>query len=86
HLLRSSSLGVMMQMTQEGIGIAQMPCALCDPIPSLYRLPVRHVESGWGLWVLSHVDLRTTVRVRIFRDHLVSALEEQKDLIEGRRP
>jgi len=86
HLLRSSSLGVMAQMTREGIGIAQMPCALCDPIPALYRLPVRYVEPGWGLWVLSHVDLRTTARVRIFRDHLVSVLEAQKDLIEGRRP
>jgi hypothetical protein len=37
------------------------------------------------LWVLSHVDLRTTARVRIFRDFLVEELEKQRDLIEGRR-
>ena len=83
NIYRSSSLSVMLQMAQEGIGIAQMPCALCDPDPLLHRIKSRHVEPGWGLWVLSHVDLRTTARVRIFRDFLVSALEEQKDLIEG---
>jgi hypothetical protein len=30
------------------------------------------------------VDLRTTARVRIFRDFLVNDLEQRKDLIEGR--
>jgi hypothetical protein len=34
--------------------------------------------------VLSHVDLRTTARVRIIRDFLVAELEKQKDLIEGK--
>jgi hypothetical protein len=42
------------------------------------------VEPGWGLWVLSHVVLRTTARVRIFKNFLVEELEKQRDLIEGR--
>ena len=29
-------------------------------------------------------DLRTTARVRIFKDFLVKELEKQRDLIEGR--
>ena len=74
----------MFEMTRQGIGMTQMPCALCDPDPLLQRIPCRYVEPGWGLWVLSHVDLRTTARVRIFRDFLVNALNKQKDLIEGR--
>ena len=84
RIYRTSSLEVMFQMAQEGLGIAQMPCALCDPDPGLRRLPARFVEAGWGLWVLSHVDLRTTARVRIFRDYLVAALEKQIARIEGR--
>lgn len=83
RLYRTSSLDGMQEMARQGMGIAQMPCALCDPDPKLHRLPVRFVEPGWGLWVLSHVDLRTTARVRIFRDHLVAALERQKELIQG---
>ena len=86
RIYRCNGLDVMLQMAQQGMGIAQMPCALGDPEPSLYRVPANYVEPGWGLWVLSHVDLRTTARVRIFRDFLVEALEQQKELIEGRRP
>jgi len=84
RLYRSTELGVMYQMARRGIGMAQMPCALCDPDPLLHRIPCRYVEPGWGLWVLSHVDLRTTARVRIFRDFLVEALVQQKELIEGK--
>jgi len=37
----------------------------------LQRIPCLYVESGWGLWVLSHVDLRTTAGVCVFRDFLI---------------
>ncbi len=84
RVYRTSELGVMLHMTRQGMGMAQMPCVLGDPDPLLHRVPARHVEPGWGLWVLSHVDLRTTARVRIFRNFLVEALEAQRDLIEGR--
>ena len=68
----------------EGIGIASVACVLGDPDPMLHRISAKYVESGPGLWVLSHVDLRTTARVRIFRDFLVEELESQKELIEGK--
>ena len=85
RVYRTSELGMMVQMAKQGTGIAQIPCALGDSEPLLHRIPARYVEPGWGLWVLSHVDLRTTARVRIFRDFLVEALQAQRDLIEGRR-
>lgn len=81
---RASELGVMLQMVRHGMGMAQMPCVFVDPDPLLHRVPARYVEPGWGLWVLCHVDLRTTARVRILRDFLVEELEKRKDLIEGR--
>ena len=84
RVYRTSELGVMLQMARQGIGLAQVPCALGDCDPLLHRIPARYVEPGWGLWVLSHVDLRTTARVRIFRDILIEELEKQKDAIEGR--
>ena len=71
----------MLQMVQQGMGMAQMPCVFCDSDPGLHRLPAPYVERGWGLWVLSHVDLLTTARVRIFRDFLVAELEKQKDYV-----
>ncbi len=84
RVYRTSEMGVMLQMVKHGTGIAQIPCVLGDPDPSLHRIPARYIESGWSLWVLSHVDLRTTARVRLFKELLVEELEKQKDLIEGR--
>lgn len=81
---RVTSTQTMLAMVREGIGIAQMSCMLCDPDPMLKRIPLTSCESGSSLWVLSHVDLRTTARVRIFRDFLVAALNNKLNLIEGR--
>ncbi len=33
--------------------------------------------------MLSHVDLRSTARVRVCREFLVEILEEPRDLVEG---
>jgi DNA-binding transcriptional LysR family regulator len=76
-------MGVMLQMLKQGLGIAQMPCALCEPDPDLYRIPATYIEPGWGLWILSHVDLRTTARVRVFKNFLLEELKKQKALLEG---
>lgn len=84
RVYRTSELGVMLQMARQGTGITQIPCALGDQDPLLHRIPARYVEPGWGLWVLSHVDVRTTARVRLFKELLVEELEKQRDLIEGR--
>jgi len=83
HIYRTSELGMMLQMTKQGLGIAQLPCALCDKDPELFRIPVNYIEPGWGLWVLSHVDIRSTARVRIFKDFLITELEKKKSIIEG---
>jgi DNA-binding transcriptional LysR family regulator len=83
HVYRTSELGMMLQMTRQSLGIAQLPCALCDNDPDLYRIPVAHIEPGWGLWVLTHVDVRSTARVRIFKNFLIAELEKKKKLLEG---
>lgn len=77
RLYRTNELGVIVQMAEHGMGLAQIPCVLGERSPHLHRVAARHVEAGWGLWVLSHVDVRTTARVRIFRDFLWQSLQRQ---------
>ncbi|MEN8179569.1 MAG: LysR family transcriptional regulator [Pseudomonadota bacterium] len=84
RIYRTTSAVAMLEMVREGIGIARVACVLCDPDPMLHRVGAKYIEPGPDLWVLSHVDLRTTARVRIFRDFLVDELEKQKGLIEGK--
>ena len=37
------------------------------------------------LWILSHQDLRATVRMRALRDVVADAVTAKRDRIEGRR-
>lgn len=83
RVYRTNELDIMIHMARHGMGIAQIPCLFGEREPLLQRYPVPFVEPGWGLWVLSHVDVRTTARVRIFRDLLVEALEKRIAAIEG---
>jgi len=83
---RVSNVETMLEVARQGIGIAQLPCVVGDTEPNIRRIPDMVAESGCGLWILSHVDLRLTARVRIFRDFMRKALEPLVPLIEGDRP
>jgi len=65
------------------MGIAKIPCYLGDSSPELRRLDIPLSPSKWGVWVLSHVDLRATARVRACREFLVDIIEGQEELISG---
>lgn len=86
QVYRTNSIAVMHDMCRAGLGLALLSCAIADEVEELIRIPMKDIEPGIGLWVLSHVDLRTTARVRIFRDFLVNSLTKELDLIEGRKP
>lgn len=43
-----------------GMGLARMPCYVGDTEPSILRLDLELTPSTWGIWILSHVDLRST--------------------------
>ena len=71
------------RLVSDDLGIARLPCYVADAEPSLRRLDLSLTPSTWGVWVLSHVDLRSTTRVRVCREFLIELIEEQKALIEG---
>jgi DNA-binding transcriptional LysR family regulator len=83
--VRVDDLHSMYAAVESGLGIARMPCYLPDVIknPSVKRLPIDVPRSKWGVWVLSHVDLRHTARVRACRDFFATRLAEKKPLFEG---
>lgn len=68
-----------------GVGIARMPCYLPDIVKasSVKRLPITLPVSSWGVWVLTHVDLRQTARVKCCREFLIERLQALKPLFEG---
>ena len=81
-----NSLAISHDLARAGMGFALLPCGLGDTAPELARAPVDPGEPGRGFWVLSHIDLRTTARLRIFRDFMLEAIAPHLPLIEGHRP
>tara|TARA_R110001599_G_scaffold353688_1_gene595346 strand:+ start:27699 stop:28580 length:882 start_codon:yes stop_codon:yes gene_type:complete len=81
--LRADDVDVMVAAIREGYGLARIPCYFGDKYPDLRRVDVALTPSTWGLWLLSHVDLRSTARVRVCRDFLTDIILEQRQLIEG---
>ncbi len=81
--VRASEIMTMMEAVKNHLGWARMPCYVADAEPTLRRLDVSLAPSDWGVWVLSHADLRTTARVRACREFLIDIIEQQRTLIEG---
>lgn len=81
--IRATEIMTTMELVKQHHGIARLPCYVADAEPSLRRLDLALTPSDWGVWVLSHIDLRSTARVRVCREFLAEILEQQQDLIQG---
>lgn len=83
--IRVDSLRTAQAALREGLGIASMPCFYADADPQLRRLDLSLQVGEFGIWLLSHVDVRASARVRACREWLVEILNEQNELLMGRR-
>ena len=81
--MRVDDSATMVSCVQNHLGLARMACFMGDNIPDVYRLDLSLTPSTWGVWVLSHADLRSTDRVRAGREFLTDILLQQRSLIEG---
>lgn len=68
---------------REGLGVSFLPCFMGDTDPLLERYCDPDPAHDLGLWVLLHPDLKRTMRVLAFRDHLANTINEKRDLFEG---
>jgi DNA-binding transcriptional LysR family regulator len=82
--LRVGSPMSLVAAIRAGLGLGLLPCFMGAQEPVLVRLPAAFETTGWGLWVLSHPDLRTTARVKALRDFVVKALRAQAGLLAPR--
>lgn len=81
--MRVDDVGTMALAVANDMGLARMPCYVGDTEPAIRRLDLELTPSTWGIWILSHVDLRSTARVRVAREFLVDIIEQQRELVLG---
>jgi len=82
--LRSNSFLGLFEAAKQGHGVVPLPCFLADPESELERIIDPPEGLASKLWLLTHLDLRRTARVRAFMDFLMEALDKEKGLMEGR--
>ncbi|OUS38728.1 hypothetical protein A9R01_02850, partial ['Osedax' symbiont bacterium Rs2_46_30_T18] len=81
--VRVDTAGNMLAAIKGGLGLARLPCYLAEGEETISQLPIALTPSNWGLWVLSHPDLRDTARVRVCREFLYEIFERQRGIVEG---
>jgi DNA-binding transcriptional LysR family regulator len=83
---RTSSLVNQLVAAKAGIGIALLPCYLGDGQAGLTRALADPIEDLAGeLWVVTHVDLKATPRVRAFFDIVGGGLAGERDVFAGKQ-
>ncbi len=78
------SLLLQFEAAKAGIGIGMLPCFMGDVEPTLKRLPPGIARPSYDLWLLTHTDMRKTARLRVFSEFIAAAIDEHRELIEGR--
>jgi DNA-binding transcriptional LysR family regulator len=82
---RTNSLVNQLSAAKASIGLALLPCYLGDREPGLVRaLSAPVAELAGELWIITHVDLKGTARVRAFFDVVGDGLGRERGLFEGR--
>lgn len=67
--------GVALQAAvREGVGVAHLLCCIADGDPELRQLRPPEPALETSLWLLTHEDLTTTGRVRVFLDFMADAI------------
>ncbi len=84
--LRFSGLQLVRAACAQGLGLAVLPCFLGDTDAQLVRLGEPLPSCDSELWLLSHPELRETVRVSTLRQWLLQRLAAQRELLAGRSP
>jgi len=86
-IYRTNSLVNQLLAVKAGIGLAVLPCYLGDPEPDLARALVDPVpQLARELWIVTHLDLKRTARVKAFFEFIASGIAEDRALLEGRAP
>lgn len=80
---RVNSISGMADAIRAGIGAGILPNFVGDQLPDLVRMGPPITEASSNLWLLTHPDLRRSVRMRAFLDFVGGELNKRRKLIEG---
>jgi len=73
-----------LEAVKAGMGMAILPCCFADLEESIVRVPNAKLQPGREIWLLTHIDLKNTPKVRLFLDYMKAFFEQHQTLLEGK--
>jgi DNA-binding transcriptional LysR family regulator len=83
--LRFDLLETAHQCARAGLGVAVLPCFVADREPELERVTEPECSGEFGVWVLTHPDLRRNARIRAFMQEIGAMIATQEQGLLGAR-
>jgi len=71
------------EAVRQKMGVGYLPCAIMDGDPAFVRLS--EPKPSLDFWVLTHRDLRSTERLKVFREFIFSKATELADQFAGKK-
>lgn len=82
-VFRVDTLVSILSAIRSGMGLAVLPCYLADNHPDVIQLTDPIPELEYGLWFLTHPDLRGVARIHALMDFLTEAARAQQQRLAG---
>jgi len=67
---------ILQKLIQEGVGLSVLPTHVGDNLPGVVKYSQAPDDNKLGLWVLTHMELRQTARIKAFINFLVQKFDE----------
>jgi len=81
--LRFDAIEAARQCARSGLGAAVLPCFVGDIDPDLERMTEPETSGEFGVWVLTHPDLRRSARIRAFMNEIGSMIATRERHLLG---
>lgn len=83
HQLRFDSFAALLEAARAGLGAAVLPCFIADRQPGVERIGTPQIDADFGIWVLTHPDLRRSARIRAFTRDIGDRILAAQPQLEG---
>lgn len=77
------NLIVQLEACKAGMGISMLPCFMAEGAAGLQRLSPPKPDANFELWILTHRDVRSNARIRVFSDFIRNAVKSHEKLLIG---
>lgn len=79
--LVTDSPAVAADAIKEGFGVCMIPVAIGELDPELERVPDIPLQENSEIWLLTHLDVRSNARMRVFRDFMQEYFASRSSLL-----